>query len=430
MPDINYLLDSLVSNQSIAPLRSLYGDRAGHIAHQRDRYIELVERFQALYPSAGDVQVFSVPGRTEVGGNHTDHNGGRVLAAAVDLDIIAVAMKEEAGTITLHSEGYPPSVVDLQDLSQSDAEKYTSTSLIRGVCARLRALGYQIGGFSAYASSEVMKGSGLSSSAAYEVLVVTILNHLYNQGRIDPVLAAQIGMYAENHYFGKPSGLMDQMTCAVGGFVTIDFKDSVHPVVRKVAFDFASSGYSLVIVDTGGNHADLTDEYAAVAREMRSVAAALGKTVLRECTLDQLIDAIPRLRGEVSDRAILRSLHFFQDDQRVVEQVDALEKGEFDRFLSLVVASGISSWTLNQNVYSSKNVGEQGVSLALAMSELVLKGQGAWRVHGGGFAGTIQAFVPNHLQSSYIQRMRSIFGVASCFELTVRPVGGTRVDLV
>jgi galactokinase len=429
MTEKAYILDSLASVRSTGTLQSLYGKRPAQIARQRERYRALIDQFSSLYPQVNDIQLFSVPGRTEVGGNHTDHNAGRVLAAAVDLDVVAVVVKEDTHVITLHSAGYSPSVVDLRDLSMVEAEKNTSTALIRGVCARMQELGYRVGGFSAYATSDVLKGSGLSSSAAYEVLVATILNHLYNQGHLDPILAAQIGQYAENHYFGKPCGLMDQTTCAVGGFVTIDFKDSAHPIVKKVAFDFASSGYSLVIVDTGGSHADLTDEYAAVAREMKSVAAALGKTVLRECSQEQVIAAIPVLRGKVSDRAILRALHFFQDDRRVVEQVDALQKGQFNRFLSLVVASGISSWTLNQNVYTSKNVSEQGVSLALAASETVLTGRGAWRVHGGGFAGTIQAFVPDDLLAGYVALMKSIFGAASCYELIIRPAGGIRVDL-
>lgn len=429
MPEKAHILESLESNRSTPVLQHLYGNRPAQIARQRERYKALIHHFSDLFPQARDIQLFSVPGRSEVGGNHTDHNAGRVLAAAVDLDVIAAAVKEDRPVVTLYSEGYPPSVVDLVDLSMVEAERNTSTALIRGVCARMAELGYQVGGFSAYASSEVLKGSGLSSSAAYEILVAIILSHLYNQGRLDPILAAQIGQYAESHYFGKPCGLMDQTTCAVGGFVTIDFKDASHPEVRKVDFDFSSSGYSLVIVDTGGNHADLTDEYAAVAREMKSVAAALGKTVLRECTQEQVIAAIPQLRGKVSDRGILRALHFFQDDQRVVEQVDALEKGQFDRFLSLVVASGISSWTLNQNVYASRNVHEQGVSLALAVSETLLKGRGAWRVHGGGFAGTMQAFVPNDLLGLYVKRMKSIFGLSSCYELSIRPAGGIRVDL-
>ncbi|HEX7434144.1 MAG TPA: galactokinase family protein [Anaerolineaceae bacterium] len=429
MPDKARYLQSLESDQPVQVLKTLYGDRPAQLARQRKRYIALINRFSALFPQLDEFQIFSVPGRTEVGGNHTDHNAGRVLAAGVDLDIIAAVAKTNTGVITLQSEGYPTSVVNINQLDKVEAEKNTPIALIRGVCARMKAMGYQIGGFTGYATSDVLKGSGLSSSAAYEIMVVTILSHLYNQGEVDLMVAAQIAQFAENTYFGKPCGLMDQITCAVGGFVTIDFKEFDHPVVKKVAFDFASSGYSLVIVDTGGNHADLTDEYAGVAREMKAVAQALGVQVLRETTLEQVIAHISELRLKVSDRAILRAMHFFRDDQRVVAEVAALEKDQFDCFLGLVIESGYSSWMLNQNTYTSKNVSEQGVSVALAASEFILKGRGAWRVHGGGFAGTIQAFVPDDLLEGYVHLMKTIFGENSCYELIIRPAGAVKVEL-
>lgn len=430
MPDLAPIAQQLDAGQASASLKSLYGDRPANLNRQRQRYASLIAKFAAAFPDITEVELFSVPGRSEVGGNHTDHNAGRVLAAAVDLDAIAVAGKTVTGVITLQSEGYPASVVNVSELEPIEAEKNTSTALVRGVCARMKQMGYQIGGFKAFAASDVLKGSGLSSSAVYEVLVVTILSHLYNQGKVDPILAAQIAQYAENQYFGKPCGLMDQTTCAVGGFVTIDLKDFAKPVVKKVDFDFASSGYALVIVDTGGNHADLTDDYAGVEREMKSVARALGGKVLREFSLEQVLANLAGLRTKVNDRALLRAMHFYQDDQRVVGEVAALEHNQFNRFLALVVESGYSSWMLNQNIYPPKNVAEQGVSLALAVSEELLKGKGAWRVHGGGFAGTIQAFVPGDLLGDYSQRMRAIFGDHSCYELTIRPAGAVKVDLL
>ncbi len=430
MPDLATIVQNLDSARARAALKSLYGGRQAILTRQQVRYADLVAQFAAAFPDVKEFELFSVPGRSEVGGNHTDHNGGRVLAAAVDLDGIAVAGKTGSGVITIQSEGYPPSLVDVHELEVVEAEKNTSTALVRGVCARMKQMGYQIGGFKAFAASDVLKGSGLSSSAVFEVLVVTILSHLYNQGKVDPILGAQIAQFAENQYFGKPCGLMDQTTCAVGGFVTIDLKDFSRPVVKKVAFDFASSGYALVIVDTGGNHADLTDDYAGVEREMKSVAKALGGKVLREFSMEQVLANLADLRKKVNDRALLRAFHFYQDDRRVVDEVSALEHNQFDRFLALVVDSGRSSWMLNQNCYPPKNVAEQGVSLALAVSERLLKGKGAWRVHGGGFAGTIQAFVPVDLLAGYTQQMRAVFGDHSCYELTIRPAGAVKVDLI
>jgi galactokinase len=320
-------------------------------------------------------------------------------------------------------------VVSLAELDPVEEEKYTAASLIRGVCARFKQLDFKAGGFDAVASSRVPKGSGLSSSAAYEVLIAAILNDLYNQGELHPVLLAQIGQYAENEYFGKPCGLMDQITCAVGGFVTIDFQDFANPLVKKVDYDFASSGYMLVIVDTAGDHAGLNAEYQALEHEMKSVARALGGQVLRQFSLEQLLDQIPSIRGTVSDRAILRAVHFYQDDRRVVEQVEALEAKDFPRFLDLIVESGESSWMLCQNCYTPKSIDVQGITLALAASEALLKGRGAWRVHGGGFAGTIQAFVPDDLLPVYTQRIERIFGPGSCHAIRIRPGGAMRAPI-
>jgi galactokinase len=407
-------------------LRRLYGQ---NFRTQIPRYRELLERFAAAFPDRSEIAFYSAPGRTEVGGNHTDHNHGRVLAAAVDLDIVAAAAPNAEGVIRLHSEGYEPAVVRLDDLSIQPAETATSAALIRGVCARLVELGYGVGGFEAVLSSGVPKGSGLSSSAAYEVLVATILNQLYNGGQIDPALLARIGQYAENVYFGKPCGLMDQTTSALGGLVTIDFKDPGSALVRKVEVDFSRSGAALVIVEPWGDHANLTEDYAAITREMRAVAEFFGGRVLRDCTLEQVLENIPGLRTQVNDRAILRAVHFFRDDQRVVDEVAALEAGDFQRFLELVNESGRSSWMLLQNCYSERRVEQQGIAVALTVSESILKGRGAWRVHGGGFGGTIQAFVPDDLLPAYLAKMEQVCGNGSCHQVMVRPAGACRVDL-
>lgn len=429
MPGMATVQRLLATDGPSAALARLYGGGPSAVATQRARYRQLVAEFARLFPAQREVELFSAPGRTEVGGNHTDHNGGRVLAAAVDLDAIAAVAPNDDGVIRLHSAGYPPSTVHLTSLDPVAAERYTSAALIRGVAARLQALGFRVGGFDACLTSNVLHGSGLSSSASFEVLVVTILNHLYNQGRIEPVLAAQIAQYAENNYFGKPCGLMDQTASAVGGFVTIDFQDQSRPIVRQVDFDLAASGYTLVIVDTGGSHADLHEDYAAVEREMKEVARALGGRVLRDISREQLLESLPDLRTRLSDRAILRALHFLADDRRVVEQVEALERSDLPRFLELVIESGRSSWMLLQNCYSCQAVEEQGIPIALTLSESVLRGRGAWRVHGGGFAGTIQAFVPAELRAEYLQRLRGALGQESCHELRVRPVGAARVAI-
>jgi galactokinase len=430
MPKAAHVLDALKTAKAEALFKNLYGKKSSVLERQRERYRNAIQKFSTFFPGAREIELFSTPGRTEVGGNHTDHNAGRILAAAVDLDIIAVVAKTDSGLIRVQSEGYPMDEVNIKELAPVAGEKYNSSALIRGVCARLRELGYQTSGFDAYATSNVLKGSGLSSSAAYEVLMVTILNHFYNKNKVDDILNAQIAQFSENNYFGKPCGLMDQTTCAVGGFVTIDFQDFANPKVRKVNFDFQASGFSLVIVDTGGNHADLNEDYTALEHEMKEVARAFGGKVLREFSKEKVLANIPFLRTKVNDRAILRALHFYDDDQRVVDQVAALESNNFSRFLDLIIESGYSSWMLCQNCYSHKDIEEQGVSVALAVSENLLKGKGAWRVHGGGFAGTIQAFVPNDLLTDYLTKMREICGANACHELMIRPVGTTRLDLV
>ncbi|MCD7804200.1 MAG: galactokinase [Oscillospiraceae bacterium] len=394
----------------------------------KSRFEHVESEFEALfkYPAT---RFFSAPGRTEICGNHTDHNRGRVVAAAVNLDVMAAVKPQTDGVITIKSEGFPIDTVDTRNLDVHESEKNTSASLIRGVCMGLKNRGYKIGGFTAYTQSNVLKGSGLSSSAAFEVLIVTILSHLYNDGSVSDIEAAQIAQYAENVYFGKPSGLMDQMASSVGGVVGIDFEDLENPVVKALSLDLSKYGYSICIVDTKGNHAHMTPEYAAVPAEMKAVAGMLGKEVLRELTRDDVINNLPKLREILGDRAVLRSLHFFDENERVDELVKALEEGDFDKFLSVIKASGNSSYKYLQNVYASSVPTEQGVSLGLYMSERLLSGKGATRVHGGGFAGTIQAFVPDDMLENYKTGMEKIFGEGSCYALKIRPVGGTEVLL-
>lgn len=406
----------------------LYGDDKSVLAEQAERYAALMDAFHKHY-GIDEVALFSSPGRTEIGGNHTDHQYGRVLAGAVNLDNIAVAAPNNTQVIRITSAGYPEFQVDLSDLSIDTSQFYTSSSLVKGICARLKELGYQIGGFDACIEGRVPKGSGLSSSASFEVLIGAIVSHLFNHGKLDAVENAIVGQWAENNYFGKPCGLMDQTACSVGGFITIDFENPGQPIVKAVDFDFQTSGYALVITDTGGNHADLNDEYASLPTEMKSVAKELGKEVLRQVSLDEVVKSIPQMRETVGDRALLRAIHFQGDNDRVVEQVSALERGDFERFLKMVVESGYSSYMYNQNIYPVHNVREQGVSLALALSDMVLKGKGAWRVHGGGFAGTIQAFVPIGLVNEYVSVLEHVFGKDKCHKLFIRSKGAIKLEL-
>jgi galactokinase len=397
------------------------------VKEQYDRYCSLADDFDEVFSSDRDVRLFSAPGRTEVGGNHTDHNHGRVLAAGINLDAIALASKNDDNTVRVKSRGYAMDVIDLSDLSVHKDEDGHSPALVRGVCQSFLNNGYKVGGFDAVTASRVLSGSGLSSSAAYEVLVGTMLNYLYNDGKVDPVTIAKIAQYAENEYFGKPCGLMDQMACSVGSFITIDFKDPSEPVIEKVDFDFASCGHSLCIVDTKGSHSNLTDEYAAIRLEMESVAAQFSKKVLREVDEKDFLAEIPELRKAVGDRAVLRAIHFYKDNERVLREVDALKKNDFEQFKKLVIESGDSSYMYNQNVFAVKQPEVQPVSIALALSEQVLDGKGAWRVHGGGFAGTIQAFVPNELLEEYKTTLEAVFGEGSCYVLAIRPVGGAEI---
>ncbi|WP_319503032.1 galactokinase family protein [uncultured Draconibacterium sp.] len=410
--------------------KELYGSDVAELKVQADRYAELMGEFEKTF-GTDDVSLYSSPGRTEIGGNHTDHNYGRVLAGAVNLDNIAVAAKNGTNTVRIKSAGYPQFEVELSDFQPNEDEFYTSTSLVKGIAAKMKENGYEIGGFDACIEGRVPKGSGLSSSASFEVLIGAIFNELFNEGKMDAVENAIIGQWSENNYFGKPCGLMDQTACSVGGLITIDFKDPANPIVKEVDFDFVSTGFSLVITDVGGGHDDPASqaEYASLPTEMKSVAAELGANVLREVTLEQIVEKIPEIREKTGDRAILRAYHFQGDNARVVKQVEALENNDFKAFLQMVVESGYSSYMYNQNIFDVVHKDEQVVSLGLALSEMVLKGSGAWRVHGGGFGGTIQAFVPQEKLDEYVEVLEHVYGKGTCHKLFIRSKGSIKLDL-
>lgn len=406
--------------------QELYGKEA---AGQKARYESIQKGFAEVFGSADGGEWFSAPGRMEIGGNHTDHNHGRVLTAAVNLDIVGLVKKTDNGVIRLKSAEYDK----IDEVSVSDLEKRPevsgSQSLIRGICAKCRELGYQVGGFDCYTMTRVMKGSGLSSSAAFEVLVVTILSHLYNEDSIDPVTAAIVSQYAENVYFEKPSGLLDQMASSVAGFTSIDFREPLNPVIEKIDFDFDSCGYAVCVVDTGGNHANLTGEYAAIPAEMKQVAQFFGKEFLRDVDETEFYDKLGEVRKVTGDRAVLRAMHFFDDDRLAAEEAAALKRGDFDSFRKMIRASGLSSLQRLQNVFATVSPAEQGITLALSLTEKILGRDGAFRVHGGGFAGTIEAFVPQGQLEEYRAKIEKVFGEGSCHVLSVRQAGGTKVVL-
>lgn len=407
-------------------LKEIYGEAE---QAQAKRFAKAVEGYNDFFgEKGGDFRFFSAPGRSEVGGNHTDHNNGLVLAAGVSLDVIAVVKQTDDGIITVKSEGYDADSVTLTQLDVNKDEYNTSAALIRGVAAGFLKNNLKVGGFKAYTTSNVLKGSGLSSSAAFEVLIGTILSGLYNGGSVSPVKIAQIAQFAENEYFGKPSGLMDQMASSVGGFITIDFKDTAAPVINEIQFDLAKSGYSLCIVDTKGSHADLTPEYASIPKEMKSVAEFFGKKVLREITKDQLIENLANVRASCGDRALLRAFHYFDENERVPRLAKALSEGDLNEFFRLIKQSGASSYKYLQNIYASSQPYQQGLSVALYLAENILGDDGAYRVHGGGFAGTIQAFVPNNKLDSFTAAMENAFGKGSCYVLSVRPIGGAEIE--
>lgn len=419
-------INAVKSGEMDEKLRAVYV-LDSEVEKQKPRYISLLEEFIKLFGDDRDVIITSAPGRTEVCGNHTDHNNGKVMAASINLDAIAVCAKSSDNRIRVKSQGHAMNEVNITKLLPDEAEFGRSTAMVRGVVAKIKDLGFEIGGFDAVTTSDVMGGSGLSSSAAFEVLLGTTVSYLFNDGKISAVDIAKVAQYSENVFFGKPCGLLDQMASSVGTFVSIDFESTEKPVIKKVDYDFSTSGHSLCIVDTGGNHSDLTDDYAAVRAEMESVAAAMGKNVLREISFEDFKKALPEIKDKVNDRAIIRAFHFYNENIRVEKAVSALENGDFEAFKQIIIDSGHSSYMYNQNVFAPSNPTEQKLSVALCMSEDILKGKGAWRVHGGGFAGTIQAFVPNDILDEYKTAMESVFGEGNCHVLIIRPVGGTRV---
>ena len=423
------LKQQIAQGEYDAAFTKLYG--AAAVQEQRKRYTDLINEFEKAYGTERTVRLYSAPGRTEIGGNHTDHNNGVVLAGSVNLDMVAVVSPNEENVIRVKSLGFDKiDDVDVNILTPQPREAEHSASLIRGVAKGIVDAGGKVGGFDCYSTSNVLRGSGLSSSAAFEVCIGAILRGEYNDNdmeKFSQVKIAQIGQYAENVFFGKPCGLMDQTACAVGKVITIDFKEVGHPVVREVPFDLAAKGFALCISDTKGSHADLTDDYAAVRREMESVAEFFGKKVLRDVDEETFLKAIPEVRKVTGDRAVVRAIHFYNDSRRAGEIYEAIKADDFDRFLQLIIEGGHSSFEFNQNAYSIKNPQEQGVPLALAISQNVLNGRGAWRLQGGGFAGTIQAFVPLALLETYKNAIDAVFGAGSCHVLSVRNYGAVMV---
>lgn len=426
MQNIMSVRGSLEQGSLNQRIKEIYVDEQ-RVPYNRERYIRAIDRFTELFPSEKEIEIYSAPGRSEVCGNHTDHQNGMVLATSINLDAIAIVAKAEEPVIRLVSGDFPMEEVDVADLSMKEEEQSTTTALIRGVAAGMKERGHKVGGFTAYITSDVLMGAGMSSSAAFESLIGTILSGLYNDMKVSSIEIAQIGQYAENIYFGKPCGLMDQMACSVGGMIFIDFKEKEHPEVRQVHTDFEKAGLSLCIVDTKGSHADLTPDYAAVPAEMNQVAQALGREHLREVPRETFFKELPKLWKETSGRAVLRAIHFYEEEERVLRGVKSLEESDYPGFLSVIKASGDSSAKYLQNIYSPKDVDSQNVTVALAVSESILGENGVCRVHGGGFAGTIQAFVKNEAVAAYNEQIEAIYGDDSCHVLKVRLQGGIRV---
>ena len=426
------LIKTLKSGGYDSVLMQLYAPNGSEsaLSAARRRAIGLAERFEAEFAPSEQTPVglFSAPGRTEIGGNHTDHQCGHVLCASVNLDMLACAAPNGTNVIRIRSEGYPALEIALDDLLPGADEAATSAALVRGVVAGITKMGFTVGGIDACITSDVLSGSGLSSSAAYEILIGTILNYYFCAGALDAVAIAKIGKYAENVYFGKPCGLMDQMASSVGGVVSIDFTDADAPLVERVEFDLMESNHVLCIVDTGSCHADLTEDYAEIPWEMGQVASFFGKEVLRQVSQVQFEQSIGTLREICGDRAVLRAMHFYSDDERAQQEADALRGGEFERFLRLVNESGLSSAVLLQNIFTCNQPKEQAISLALEMGRRLLNGKGAIRVHGGGFAGTVQAFVPVDRLETFKTGMEWLLGVGACHILHIRPVGGCVIN--
>lgn len=394
---------------------------------QKKRISDAISKFSEIYPERDDIHIYSAPGRTEIGGNHTDHQHGCVIAAAVNLDVIGVTSFNNDNTVRIKSEGYNAFEISLDDLEIHNGEVGTS-AIVRGILYRFSKIcGDKLQGFDMYVTSDVLSGSGISSSAAFENLISSAIDIYCNNGRAGAVEIAKIGQYAENVYFGKNSGLMDQMVSSVGGFVFIDFGDINNPSIEKIDFDFNSTGHKLIITDTKGSHSDLTDDYVAIRSEMESVAEMFGKSVLREVAESDFRSNIVKIRNNISDRAVLRAYHFFKENKRAYDEAECLKNDDFNGFLNLVRKSGESSANYLQNLYSAKNPLKQEIPLAIMIGKEILSESGAIRVHGGGFAGTIQAFVPDEKVNEYISAMNGIFGEDSCYILSVRPLGGTEI---
>lgn len=426
MKNLKVIGEELHSGIYDGRLKDVYVDK-GLVSYNKKRYKEALEKFYELFGEK-EVDLYSAPGRSEVCGNHTDHQNGHVLAASINLDAVAVAAPRDDGMVRLVSGDYPMIEIDVRDIEKKESEKETTESLIRGVSAGLQRMGYCTGGFDAYVTSDVLMGAGLSSSAAFESLIGTIFSGFYNEMSISSVDIAKAGQIAENEYFGKPCGLEDQMACSVGGLIYIDFKDKENPVIEQVPCDFEENSYSLCIVDTKGSHADLTDDYAAIPEEMGQISAYFGKSYLREVEPEQFFKSIKELRERTNDRCVLRAMHFFTEQERVKEGVEALKKEDFARFLDAIKKSGDSSAKLLQNIYSPKEPHIQNMTVALGLSEYVLKDRGVCRVHGGGFAGTIQAFVKNEATEEYRTFIEAVFGEGTCHVLKIRPYGGIRIN--
>ena len=420
------IMDKLKRKECEDILKDIYVDE-NVISHQIKRYTDAVKRFEDIYGEC-DVDIYSAPGRSEVCGNHTDHQHGRILAASINLDAIAIVSESDDDLVKVVSDGYEMICIDIKELSADQKEQGSTKALIKGVLAGAKQRGYEIGGFKAYVTSEVLIGAGLSSSAAFETLIATVISYMFNDGSLDAVTNAVIGQYAENVYFNKPCGLMDQMACSVGNLVYVDFDRPLDSAIEKIDFDLNRHGYSLCITDTKGSHADLTHEYAAIPKEMKEVAACFGKDVLRGITFEDILLRMDELREKTGDRAVLRAIHFINEDERVKKCVSALKLDDIDAFLRYIKESGNSSFKFLQNVYCSKDTMHQNVSLALAVSEALLSDNGVCRVHGGGFAGTIQAFVKDSAVSAYLEGMDRVFGDGACKVLKIRKYGGIKLN--
>jgi len=419
--NINSLKAQIIAGRYNDEFLLLYSETGNSIK----RYSEACDKFAELFGKDREgVRLFSAPGRTEVGGNHTDHQHGCVLAGSVNLDVIAVVSPNNDNVVRIKSEGFPMDEIDLAELNVKEEEIGKAASLIRGMCAILIENGFMVSGFDAYTTSNVLKGSGLSSSAAFEVLVGKIISGLFNNDKVDAVSIAKFAQKAENVYFGKPCGLMDQTASSVGGFTAIDFNDTTNPIIKKVEFNIADENHSLCIVNTGGDHADLTADYADITVGDRRVAEFFGKEFLREVDEREFYSRIGEVRNACGDRATLCAFHFFNDNQRAIDEAEALTRGDFKEFLRLINESGNSSFKYLQNVFSSRFPNSQGLSVALALTEKYIGDKGACRVHGGGFAGTIQVFIPNDILDGYKKMIESVFGKGSCYVLNIRPVGG------